>query len=151
MVLTAIVVDLFVVDLLTSSCHVSSYCGFSNIVIPRRPCHDCRVWSCGIGHQAQGPAGPSSTETAVISQPSGAALTDLTHTAHRQTHTTHTLPDLGVGCPPPPQLCSSPESRSRPPLLIYEPFHTALLPLESQPWLVRHTLNTPNTKHYVHQ
>lgn len=59
-------------------------------------------------------------DSTVISQPSGAALPDL-------------CLDLRLNSPS-SSTSSSLESRLGPPLLIYEPFHTVLLPLETQPW-----------------
>lgn len=59
-------------------------------------------------------------DSAVISQPSGAAHPDLCCDLCLNSPTSSTSTSLG--------------SRLKPPLLIYEPFHTALLPLEAQPW-----------------
>lgn len=74
-------------------------------------------------------------DSTVISQPSGAALPDL-------------CLDLRLNSPS-SSTSSSLESRLGPPLLIYEPFHTVLLPLETQPWPTLHgtllALNTQST------
>lgn len=59
-------------------------------------------------------------DSPVISQPSGAAHSDLCR-------------DLCLNSPT-SSAGSSLERRLKPPLLIYEPFHTALLPLEARPW-----------------
>lgn len=56
-------------------------------------------------------------DSTVISQPSGAALPDL-------------CLDLRLNSLS-PSTSYNPESQLRPPLLIYEPFHTVLLPLET--------------------
>lgn len=63
-------------------------------------------------------------DSTVISQPSGAALPDL-------------CLDLRLNSPS-SSTSSSPQIRLGPPLLIYEPFHTGLLPLETQPWPTLH-------------
>lgn len=59
-------------------------------------------------------------DSTVISQPSGAALPDLCLDLFLNSLSSSTSSSL--------------ESRLKPPLLIYEPFHTVLLPLETQPW-----------------
>ena len=59
-------------------------------------------------------------DSTVISQPSGAVLPDLCF-------------DLCLGSPS-SSTSFGLESRLKPPLLIYEPFHTVLLPLQTQPW-----------------
>lgn len=75
-------------------------------------------------------------DSTVISQPSGAALSDLCLDLRLNSRSFSTS--------------SSPGSRLGPPLLIYEPFHTVLLPLETQPWP---TLHSTLVAHYteVHQ
>lgn len=71
-------------------------------------------------------------DSTVISQPSGAALLDLCLDLRLNRLSSSTSFSL--------------ESRLGPPLLIYEPFHTVLLPLETQPWPTLHgTLLALNT------
>lgn len=67
-------------------------------------------------------------DSTVISQPSGAALSDL-------------CLDLRLNSPS-FSTSSSPGSSLGPPLLIYEPFHTVLLPLETKPWPTLHGILT---------
>lgn len=74
-------------------------------------------------------------DSAVISQPSGAAHPDL-------------CGDLCLNNPT-SSAGSSLERRLKPPLLIYEPFHTALLPLEARPW--RTVQAATCAKHRVHR